>query len=259
MLSAAMDDPPQFIRANTKLLARAAGAGDPAAYRRGVAADLAEDGGGAGRDEHSAALLGLRLGGRAGAGALSARQPRPGRRPARAGPRLRLGPRRHRRGEGRGGARAGGRHRRVRAGGHRPQRRGQRRDGRRPPPTTCSPRLRAPSMSCWSATCSTSARWPSACWPSPTPPLARGAGAGRRSPPQLFPPDRFRQLAEYSVPVTRELEDAEIKRTAVWRLDADQRQASHARDYFEGAASSRRIWVAEMRSVSSSSTRRSTV
>ena len=47
----------------------------------------------------------------------------------------------------------------------------------------------------------------------------RRAGAGRRSPPQLLPPDRFRQLAEYSVPVTRELEDAEIKRTAVWRLD----------------------------------------
>jgi predicted nicotinamide N-methyase len=33
-----------------------------------------------------------------------------------------------------------------------------------------------------------------------------------------FPRDRFQPLAEYSVPVTRELEDAEIKRTAVWRL-----------------------------------------
>jgi predicted nicotinamide N-methyase len=53
---------------------------------------------------------------------------------------------------------------------------------------------------------------------------ARGAlvlaGDPRRS---YFPPDRFRQLAEYSVPVTRELEDAEIKRTAVWQLDADPR------------------------------------
>jgi predicted nicotinamide N-methyase len=51
---------------------------------------------------------------------------------------------------------------------------------------------------------------------------ARGAvvlaGDPRRS---YFPPDRFRQLAEYSVPVTRELEDSEIKRTAVWQLDAD--------------------------------------
>ena len=33
-----------------------------------------------------------------------------------------------------------------------------------------------------------------------------------------FPSDRFRQVALYSVPVTRELEDAEIKRSAVWRL-----------------------------------------
>lgn len=32
-----------------------------------------------------------------------------------------------------------------------------------------------------------------------------------------FPRDRFTQLAEYSVPVSRELEDSEIKRTAVWR------------------------------------------
>jgi predicted nicotinamide N-methyase len=48
------------------------------------------------------------------------------------------------------------------------------------------------------------------------------AGDPRRS---YFPPDRFRQLAEYSVPVTRELEDAEIKRTAVWRLDPDRRPA----------------------------------
>jgi predicted nicotinamide N-methyase len=32
-----------------------------------------------------------------------------------------------------------------------------------------------------------------------------------------FPKDRFRQVAEYSVPVTRDLEDMEIKRTAVWR------------------------------------------
>jgi predicted nicotinamide N-methyase len=48
---------------------------------------------------------------------------------------------------------------------------------------------------------------------------ARGRGAEvligdpRRS---YFPVERFRQVAEYRVPVTRELEDAEIKRTAVW-------------------------------------------
>lgn len=33
-----------------------------------------------------------------------------------------------------------------------------------------------------------------------------------------FPKDRFAMAAEYRVPVTRELEDSEIKRTAVWRL-----------------------------------------
>ena len=33
-----------------------------------------------------------------------------------------------------------------------------------------------------------------------------------------FPRGRFQQVAEYNVPVTRELEDNEIKRTAVWRL-----------------------------------------
>jgi predicted nicotinamide N-methyase len=33
-----------------------------------------------------------------------------------------------------------------------------------------------------------------------------------------FPRERFAQVVEYSVPVTRDLEDVEIKRTAVWRL-----------------------------------------
>ena len=32
-----------------------------------------------------------------------------------------------------------------------------------------------------------------------------------------FPRDQFQSIAEYRVPVTRELEDAEIKRTMVWR------------------------------------------
>ena len=45
------------------------------------------------------------------------------------------------------------------------------------------------------------------------------AGDPQRS---YFPADRFRQLALYPVPVTRELEDAEIKRAAVWQL-GDQR------------------------------------
>lgn len=34
-----------------------------------------------------------------------------------------------------------------------------------------------------------------------------------------FPKGRFVSAGEYRVPVTRELEDAEIKRTSVWRLD----------------------------------------
>ena len=33
-----------------------------------------------------------------------------------------------------------------------------------------------------------------------------------------FPRDRFTEVAEFRVPVTRELEDAEIKRTAVWQV-----------------------------------------
>jgi predicted nicotinamide N-methyase len=41
------------------------------------------------------------------------------------------------------------------------------------------------------------------------------AGDPQRS---YFPRDRFQKLATYSVPVTRELEDATIKQTAVWRL-----------------------------------------
>jgi predicted nicotinamide N-methyase len=54
---------------------------------------------------------------------------------------------------------------------------------------------------------------------------ARGAlvlaGDPRRS---YFPPNRFQRLAEYSVPVTRELEDAEIKRAAVWRFESGSRR-----------------------------------
>jgi predicted nicotinamide N-methyase len=53
--------------------------------------------------------------------------------------------------------------------------------------------------------------------------LDRNAAAGSRvligDPGRTYlPKDRLMRLAEYSVPVTRELEDAEIKRTSVWRL-----------------------------------------
>lgn len=45
------------------------------------------------------------------------------------------------------------------------------------------------------------------------------AGDPRRN---FFPADSFDKVAEYSVPVTRALEDSEIKRTSVWRLRAPQ-------------------------------------
>ena len=49
---------------------------------------------------------------------------------------------------------------------------------------------------------------------------ARGGALVLIGDPQrsYFPKGRFEQAAEYRVPVTRELEDAEIKQTAVWKL-----------------------------------------
>ena len=37
---------------------------------------------------------------------------------------------------------------------------------------------------------------------------------------EVVPRDELEKLAEYNVPVTRDLEDAEIKRTSVWELKA---------------------------------------
>jgi predicted nicotinamide N-methyase len=70
---------------------------------------------------------------------------------------------------------------------------------------------------------------------------ARGRGAAvlvgdpRRS---YFPRQRFDRVAEYSVPVTRDLEDMEIKRTAVWRL-AERGQTPFA-DLPDNARASRK-------------------
>ena len=48
---------------------------------------------------------------------------------------------------------------------------------------------------------------------------ARGATVLIGDPGRSYlPKERLTKLAEYSVPVTRELEDAEIKRTAVWTI-----------------------------------------
>jgi predicted nicotinamide N-methyase len=50
---------------------------------------------------------------------------------------------------------------------------------------------------------------------------ARGSAVYIGDPQRsYFPNGRFTKLEEYQVPVTRELEDAEIKRTAVWRASA---------------------------------------
>ena len=47
---------------------------------------------------------------------------------------------------------------------------------------------------------------------------ARGSAVYIGDPQRnYFPRDRFTMLARYQVPVTRELEDSEIKKTAVWR------------------------------------------
>ena len=128
---------------------RAAGAAarprDQAPPRPRVAADLAEDRGGARRGQPAPALLGVRVARRPGARPLRPGPPRARVRPSRARPRVRLRARRHRRGEGRCWSRRGQRHRRGRADGDAPQRRGQR--GRVPghgrgPARRCSVRVR---------------------------------------------------------------------------------------------------------------------
>lgn len=58
-------------------------------------------------------------------------------------------------------------------------------------------------------------------------------GDPRRS---YFPVERFAQVAFYEVPVTRELEDSELKRTAVWRLSAPPARSTGLRhDIVEAA------------------------
>lgn len=58
-------------------------------------------------------------------------------------------------------------------------------------------------------------------------------GDPRRS---YFPVERFAQVTFYEVPVTRELEDSELKRTAVWRLAAPPAHSSSLRhDIVEAA------------------------
>lgn len=49
--------------------------------------------------------------------------------------------------------------------------------------------------------------------------VTRGATVLVGDPGRSYlPRDKLRRIADYSVPVTRDLEDAEIKQTAVWEL-----------------------------------------
>ena len=132
------------------------------------------------------------------------------------------GPRRHRGGKGGRGAGGGRRHRSVRRSGGCAERRGERRLCRRSSCTTCStaPAPRGPrydvilvgDLFYERATAERVLAF-----------LQRHAAHGTRvligDPGRTYlPKDRLERLAEYSVPVTRELEDQDIKRTGVWRL-----------------------------------------
>ena len=147
--------------------------------------------------------------------------------PQRARSRRRLGARRHRRDEGRGRARAGGRHRRLRPG----------RDcASTPRPTASTVETTADDLLAGAPGAFDVVLVGDMFYERPLAERALAfAEAARASGAQVlagdprrsyFPKERFRKLAEYSVPVTRELEDAEIKRTYVWRFEA----AEAARD-----------------------------
>ena len=74
-------------------------------------------------------------------------------------------------------------------------------------------------MSFWPATFSTTSHWPTDFYLG-SPRLAkRGANIIVGDPGRsYFPKDLLESLAVYSVPVTRVLEDAEVKQTTVWRF-----------------------------------------
>ena len=131
----------------------------------------------------------------------------------------------HRGDAGRRHAGACRRHRCTGACGDRPQRcrqrRGRRGDAGGLAGNAAERGPAAASTSCSSAISSMSGRWPSACWPSsrrPVPTAQRSWSATRAA--ATSPRIAFARSPNTQVPVTRELEDAEIKRTAVWRLAA---------------------------------------
>ena len=213
-----MPDATAFIRANTRLLPvpmvpeiRLHLAAESLPIWQKTEEEL-------GRLERAAALVGVRLGRRAGAGALRAGQPRRRGRAKRSRPRCRLGPRRHCRRQG--GSRLGA--------------------GRGLDPYALSAialNAEANGIAFETTGADLLASAPRAFglvmvgdlfYERPLAERALafidgGPGSGADvlvGDPQrsYFPKDRFRRIAEYSVPVTRDLEDMEIKRTAVWRL-----------------------------------------
>ena len=80
-------------------------------------------------------------------------------------------------------------------------------------------RPRRATTSSWSATCSMSATPAARALAFVDRHAATGARVLIGDPGRTYlPKERLTRLAEYSVPVTRELEDMEIKQTAVWEL-----------------------------------------
>ena len=74
-------------------------------------------------------------------------------------------------------------------------------------------------MSCWPATSSTTGRFAGRLVPWFDALAGRGAIVLVGDPGRSYlPKERLEPLAEYQVAVTRALEDAEVKRTTVWRL-----------------------------------------
>ena len=80
---------------------------------------------------------------------------------------------------------------------------------------------RHPPMSFLSAIYSMKKLWPARCLAWLRQAQEQGAKIFIGDPGRSYlPRDQLEKLAEYNVPVTRDLEDAEIKRTAVWQLRA---------------------------------------
>jgi predicted nicotinamide N-methyase len=211
-----------FILANTALMRRRMCRRSCCGWPTNRIRSLAEDRGGTGRDRPAAAVLGLCLGRRSGAGALCARHPETVR-----GKRVLD----FATGSGAGriaAAKAGATQRDRRR--HRPVLR--RRDRLNAAPTASALTSLAADLigatmagtSCWPATSSTRSRFADRLDPWFEALAARGATVLVGDPGRAYPAqgDRLSErLPIYQVPVTRALEDAEVKalflRSGIWR------------------------------------------